>query len=234
MTAEEGALREAIRLAVNRVLNDGELDSDRMRRVEFASRGGAELLAAVYPRGADMVLPSGGELAARIQAERYRQLGFTPEQMRPRPWDERQRQASADALTRLAALQGVGEDEEELEVEEIAVAVTPSRDIWLTVGLVWKVCNALDGSDGDVVEHLVELLNSCDARPDSAPDAIVPVNLGILHLAALALTDPAVIAKHPEAPQVADEIAKDVLEATAKLNEEALQNEFAAKVEAKA
>jgi hypothetical protein len=226
MTVEEGALRETIWLEVSRVLNEGEFDAERLRRVEAMARGGAEFLAAAYLQSEGRSSGSGlllEEQAAKIQAARLEKLGFTPERIARRDvWTERRNQQSTEGLIRAAQVFGVGDDDdEEEEVEEVAVrvqapyprgsaypeGVSPGTKVILPLKMVQRLIDMLMGSDGDVADQLIDLLNACNIPPDVSPDAGVPVDFGLVYMGGvIGLADPAVVAEHPDAPKLSEEI----------------------------
>jgi hypothetical protein len=226
MNVAETNIKLAMQMEIQRVLMKGELDVSRCEQLKVMLAGARDFIRGAFSEereddgekfGPGFRPLSNEEMAARIQAERYRQLGFTPEMVENmRAASERERNEATEGLIRSASVHGVGEDEdEEQEVEEVLVRQPPAvneRSIWLSLGLVKRVIDVLLGTDGDVVDHLIEIVNNCNVTDEVRDDAVLPVDVGLVHLVAYGLTDPKIVAVKPEAKALAAELSDAVID----------------------
>lgn len=217
-----------MQMELQRVLMEKELSLEQFERLEQMLRGAKDFLIGATPKeyvvGGGLKRPDGEELAAVIQRERFKALGFTPEQverLHNNPVRKMQHERQVAALQRAAAAFGVTDDEDaddEPEVEEIPVRpVDPLRDreVWMPIGFVDKLIFVLGGSEGDVADHLIDIVNDIRTRHDTVElDAIIPIDLGLVTLIAAGLSDPSVRAAHPEAVELAQQVSKFVMKAT--------------------
>ncbi len=187
MTAAEIAklnLRRAMQLEIERALMDGDLDAERIGRVEAMLNAMKLFLFSAE---------QGSTTAELIQAERFRRLGFTAEQfdrLHHDPLRERQHQASVVSLQRAAEIFGVGDDSDDDEMEEPEeVPMTPVEvSLAVPLRLVRQTIFFLKGSDGDVAESLEELLKACNVTDETALDTVIAVETGHVVMACVGLS----------------------------------------------
>lgn len=197
------------------------LTAEKLDRLEALARGAREFLKAASPK--ELVVPALSPEAAKIQAERFKALGFSPEMVDfSRRVTQAEHARATDGLIRAAQTFGVGEDpndeDEQDEVEEYAVsnAIPLGTEITLPIGFIDKVIYVLGGSDGDVADHLVDIVNDCRAKyGDVQPDALVPVQIGLCHLIAVGLAAPEIREHYPKSIELLKELESFVLQAAA-------------------
>lgn len=208
-------LNTAMRSEIQRVLMERPLDLEQFERLEQMLAGAKQFLVGSAPK--ELVIPAMAgpldALAQQIRDARFKALGFTTRL--PSLDTERDYVEATEALIRSAAVHGVCDmDDEEIEVEEIGVRVDPliEREVWMPIRLVDKIIFVLADSDGDVADHLIDIVNDCRSRHAVVePDAVLPIDVNLITLIAAGLADPQVLEKHPDAKELAAEVSACVL-----------------------